>query len=245
MTLNCRRRLSWACGMGLVAALLLSRIVTAQSVDAQADLLLLHGRILTQDASDSMAQAMAIRHGIIVKVGTDAEVLEFAGKVAGTLIDLAGHTVTPGLIDTHAHIADGGVQELYGVKLSDATSVAEIVARVKAKVALVKPGEWVTGSGWDEGKLAERRYVTAADLDAVASRLHRSFQFSRGPALINGILTPSLYPANGQSGASAEGLGPISCYGLTNNNQAAAKLWDAPGGTGTPYQLSAPDVGAY
>jgi hypothetical protein len=46
--------------------------------------------------------------------------------------------------------------------------VAEIVARVKAKVALVKPGEWVTGSGWDEGKLAEHRYVTAADLDAVA-----------------------------------------------------------------------------
>lgn len=46
----------------------------------------------------------------------------------------------------------------------------------------------------------------------------------------------------GSRAASAEGLGPISCYGLTNNNQAAAKLWDAPGGTGTPYQLSVPDV---
>src|SRR4029077_17517277 len=41
-------------------------------------------------------------------------------------------------------------------------------ARVKAKVALVKPGEWVTGAGWDEGKLAERRYVVATDLDAVS-----------------------------------------------------------------------------
>ncbi|MGC1978587.1 MAG: amidohydrolase, partial [Candidatus Sulfotelmatobacter sp.] len=79
-----------------------------------------------------------------------------------------GHTATPGLIDTHAHIADGGVEELYGIKLTDATSVAETVARVKAKIALVKPGEWVTGSGWDEGKLAEHRYITAADLDAVA-----------------------------------------------------------------------------
>lgn len=151
----------------LLATLLVPRILPAQSPNT--DLLLLHGHILTQDASDSVAQAIAVRHGIIVKVGTDAEVLEFASNVPGMrIIDLHGHTATPGLIDTHAHIADGGVEELYGVKLSDATSVAEIVARVKAKITLVKPGEWVTGSGWDEGKLAERRYVTAADLDAVA-----------------------------------------------------------------------------
>lgn len=151
----------------LLATLLLSRILLAQSPNA--DLILLHGHILTADGSDSVAQAIAIRHGIIVKVGTDTEVLESAGNVPGMrIIDLYGHTATPGLIDTHAHVAEGGVEELYGVKLSDATSVAEIVARVKAKIALVKPGEWVTGSGWDEGKLAERRYVTAADLDAVA-----------------------------------------------------------------------------
>jgi predicted amidohydrolase YtcJ len=134
-----------------------------------ADLVLIHGHILTVDANDSVAQAIAIRRGVIVKVGTDADVLDFAGNAPGTrVIDLHGHTATPGLIDTHAHIAEGGVEELYGVNLSDATSVAEIVARVKAKIALVKPGEWVTGSGWDEGKLAEHRYVTAADLDAIA-----------------------------------------------------------------------------
>jgi predicted amidohydrolase YtcJ len=148
-------------------ATLLPRIVPAQSPNA--DLLLLHGHFLTQNSSDSVVEAMAIRQGIIVKVGTDAEILEFAGNAPGMrIIDLHGHTATPGLIDTHAHIADGGVEELYGVKLSDASSVVEIVARVKAKIALVKPGEWVVGFGWDEGKLAERRYVTAADLDAVA-----------------------------------------------------------------------------
>lgn len=136
-----------------------------------AGLLLIHGHILTVDANDSVAQAIAIRHGVIVKVGSDAEILEFARKDPATrIIDLHGLTATPGLIDTHAHIAEGGVDEVYGVRLSDATSVADIVARVKAKVALVKPGEWVTGAGWDEGKLAEHRYVTAADLDAVSPR---------------------------------------------------------------------------
>jgi predicted amidohydrolase YtcJ len=151
----------------LLVTLLFTRLLPAQ--DPAADLVLIHGHILTVDANDSVAQAIAVRHGVIVKVGTDAEVLEFAGNAPGArIIDLHGHTATPGLIDTHAHIADGGVEELYGIKLSDAASVAEIVARVKAKIALAKPGEWLTGSGWDEGKLAEHRYVTAVDLDAVA-----------------------------------------------------------------------------
>jgi predicted amidohydrolase YtcJ len=151
----------------LLGTLLFTRILPAQN--PATDLVLIHGHIITMDANDSVAQAIAVRHGVIVKVGTDAEVLEFAGNAPGArIIDLHSHTATPGLIDTHAHIAEGGVEELYGVKLSDAASIAEIVARVKAKVALVKPGEWITGSGWDEGKLAERRYITAADLDAAA-----------------------------------------------------------------------------
>ena len=44
----------------------------------------------------------------------------------------------------------------------------DVLQRVAAQVAKLKPGEWVRGRGWDEGKLAERRYITAADLDKVA-----------------------------------------------------------------------------
>jgi predicted amidohydrolase YtcJ len=151
----------------LTLIFLCMRLVAAQ--DSAADLVLIHGHILTVDAKDSVAQAIAIRHCVIVKVGTDAEILALAGQNSGVrIIDLQGHTATPGLIDTHAHIADGGVKELYDVLLSDASSVAEIVSRVKSRVATVKAGEWMTGSGWDEGKLAEHRYVTASDLDAVS-----------------------------------------------------------------------------
>jgi predicted amidohydrolase YtcJ len=151
----------------LCSILLLARIRAAQT--AAVDLLLLHGHVLTVDDDDSIAEAIAVRHGVIVKVGTDAEVLKFAGNASSArIIDLHGHTATPGLIDTHAHIADGGTQELYDVNLSDATSVAEIVARVRVKAATVKAGEWINGWGWDEGKLAEHRYVTAVDLDPVS-----------------------------------------------------------------------------
>jgi predicted amidohydrolase YtcJ len=94
----------------LLLPLLFARILVAQS--AAADLILLHGHILTVDARDSVAQAVAIRKGMIVKVGTDAEVLEFAGKAPGIrVIDLHGHTATPGLIDTHAHISEGGASK--------------------------------------------------------------------------------------------------------------------------------------
>ena len=134
------------------------------------DLLLIHGHVITVNGADSTVEAVAVRNGSIVMVGTDAEVLALASHDTGVhVIDLRGHTVTPGLIDTHAHIAEGGVNELYGVNLSDADSIKEILARVKAKIVGVKPGEWVTGSGWAEGQAsaygndrAGTRFVTVS-----------------------------------------------------------------------------------
>jgi predicted amidohydrolase YtcJ len=132
-----------------------------------AQLVLIHGTILTVDPADSTAEALAIRDGKIAAIGTSEEVLRLAGP-ATRRIDLNGRTATPGLIDSHAHIAEGGLDEVYNVRLGDAASVSEAVRRVAAAVALLKPGEWLQGAGWDEGKLAERRYLTAADLDAVS-----------------------------------------------------------------------------
>jgi predicted amidohydrolase YtcJ len=154
-----------------VLLLSLSASCLAQSESAQpaakADLVLINGTILTVDARDSIVEALAIQAGKIIAVGSKQQILALTDAQTQVL-DLHGRTATPGLIDTHGHYQDGGVDELYNVELTDAKSVAEIVRRVQARVAITKPGEWVLGSGWDEGKLAEDRYVYASDLDKVS-----------------------------------------------------------------------------
>jgi predicted amidohydrolase YtcJ len=151
-------------------ASLLAIVHSAAAIGAPqyvADLVIVNGHIVTMDAKDRVAEALAIRDGRILAVGTNALVRRYAR--AGTrIVDLRGHTATPGLIDTHAHIADAGLSAIASVQLADAKDIAEVQKRVAERVARLKPGAWVVGAGWDEGKLAEHRYVLAGDLDAVS-----------------------------------------------------------------------------
>lgn len=134
---------------------------------APADLVLINGSVLTVDARDSVAQAVAIAGGKIVAVGSTDRIKALVGT-ATEVIDLRGRAVTPGLIDSHVHFTEADA--LFAVDLSDTAvkTIGEVQKRVAAQVATLKPGEWVRGRGWDEGKYAEQRYITAADLDAVA-----------------------------------------------------------------------------
>jgi len=134
-----------------------------------ADRVLLNGNILTVDAHDSVVEALAIRAGRIVAVGSNEEISALIGS--GTeQIDLRGLTATPGLLDSHAHFSSGGLQKLTNADLSYplVTSVADVVKSVAARASNTPPGDWVLGRGWDEGKLSELRYVYASDLDPVS-----------------------------------------------------------------------------
>jgi predicted amidohydrolase YtcJ len=155
-------QLSYSRIIPLIALLLFG----AAAIKAQSpDLLLVNGHILTVDSRDSIAQALLIHNGKIAAVGTNDEIRKLAPKSAKVL-DLHGLTVTPGLIDTHCHFDETAV--LYDITLSEVTSIKDVVELVRKKAATLKPGEWIRGAGWDESKFAERRYLTAADLDAVA-----------------------------------------------------------------------------
>jgi predicted amidohydrolase YtcJ len=128
-----------------------------------ADVVLTNGVVITVDPADSIAQAIAIRGAKIVYVGTSAGARAFVGERT-EVVDLRGRTATPGLIDTHVHFSEPADN----LDLGDCRTVAEVVEKVRAWAARLPEGTWVRGGGWDEGKLAERRYITAADLDKAA-----------------------------------------------------------------------------
>ena len=159
--------MSWR-GSALVGLAAVSAIASALArAQPPADLILVNGTVITVDAADSIAEGVAVAGGKIVAVGTSGAIRALANSRTQT-IDLRGRTVTPGLIDTHVHFSE--TADLFSINLSDVaiTKIDDVVKRVAERVATAKGGEWIRGSGWDEGKLAERRYVLASDLDKVA-----------------------------------------------------------------------------
>lgn len=122
-----------------------------------ADLVLKSGNLHTLDPRRPRAEALAVAEGAIVAVGTNADVEGLVG--ANTrVIDLHGRTVLPGFVDSHAHVLGGlrsrggiGFVKL-GLDLSDTRSFSEVVERVARAVKARKPGEWLQGRGWHEGK---------------------------------------------------------------------------------------------
>lgn len=149
----------------LTPAIAFLALFATPAFSQSSDLILINGKVITVDVKDSIAQAVAIHDGKITVVGSNDEIRKLAPKGA-RVIDLHGLTITPGLIDTHCHFDETSV--LYDITLSEVTSIKDIVELVRKKAATLKPGEWIRGAGWDEAKFAERRYITAADLDAVA-----------------------------------------------------------------------------
>jgi len=152
-----------------LACLFISAGASLVAQQPRADLILVNGRILTVDSADRVVQAVGISGNRIVAVGTNADV-ERAASPNARRIDLAGRAVTPGLLDAHDHFSGGGAERLYVLDLSypNVKSIADVAAAIRTKAAALGKGAWIQGRGWDEGKLAERRVLTAADLDAAS-----------------------------------------------------------------------------
>ncbi len=132
----------------------------------QADLVLIHGKIYTANASDQKVDAIAVRRGHIVAVGSDNSIKKWIGSATKT-IDLKGAAVVPGFTDSHCHLAAVGEREMT-LNLEGTSSLAELLSRIKETVNHTAPGKWITGRGWIETHWSPPVFPTAQDLDIVA-----------------------------------------------------------------------------
>ena len=135
-----------------------------------ADLVLLNGKIVTVDPSDTIAEAAAVRGGRFLKVGSTDEIRRLAGSKT-RIIDLEGKTVLPGFIDSHEHCIRKGMRSDW----VDCTSppmatIEQIVEALAAKASEKTGGEWIVGYGFDETKLEDRRWPTRHDLVRASSK---------------------------------------------------------------------------
>jgi predicted amidohydrolase YtcJ len=136
----------------------------AADAPAPADLVLLHGKIHTEDAARSVAQALAVRGNSIVAVGTDQAIGAFVGPATRS-VDLKGRVVLPGIIDAHTHPAQGA-QDLGKCSLDDKPiTPGELKSRVGACLR-ERPTE---RAEWFEAIMVNPSGLTLslADLDSI------------------------------------------------------------------------------
>ena len=142
------------------ATLFLLTLVVVPALQAQqpADLIVTNARIYTVDDNRPLAEAMAIRDGRVVFVGSARGAETFAGSHTERL-DVDGNTVIPGMVDAHVHLMGLGTA-LRIVDLVGTRSYEEVIARVVERAQSVPAGQWVRGRGWDQNDWADTRFPT-------------------------------------------------------------------------------------
>jgi len=148
------RRAMWAAFWGMACVPCLAA--------EPADLLLIHGKVITVDDQFTIGSAVAVKGGRIVAVGGD----ELAARYkAGTTIDLHGRPLLPGFIDDHLHPQAISPRS---VDAARARSIPELQDMIRKKAQQLGKGEWITGYGWAEANLTEKRNLLRSDLDEAA-----------------------------------------------------------------------------
>jgi hypothetical protein len=132
------------------------------------ELVVLNAKVVTADDRFSLQQAVAVRDGKVLAVGSTDQIRTLAGP--GTrVVDAGGRTVLPGLIDSHIHFLRAGFRWKWEVRADEAQSLNDILEAIAARAQQVPPGTWILVlGGWHYSQVKERRMPTRAELDRIA-----------------------------------------------------------------------------
>jgi predicted amidohydrolase YtcJ len=171
--------------------------------------LIVVGSIRTFSKETPFAGAMGIRAGRVAALGSPQELAALADT--GTrVLQLPGKTILPGLYDTHIHGLSTALM-ISGVNLSEAGSVAEILALIRARVAKTPPGQIVFAMMFNYETVAEYRFPTRQELDAISLEhpimvLHQDAHSCAG----NSLLLERCDIAAGMIGVEVDGSGELT-----------------------------------
>ncbi|WP_029040551.1 amidohydrolase [Cucumibacter marinus] len=113
---------------------------------SQADLVLRNGRIYTVNGNGDWAEAMAVKDGKIVAIGSESVI---SGYTEGAeVIDLDGKMVMPGIVDVHNHHFIAGASDLFELRFLPSLSYEEVLEKVRERAAQTEPGGWIIGGSW-------------------------------------------------------------------------------------------------
>jgi predicted amidohydrolase YtcJ len=200
-------------------------VMTFHDSGAPADLALINGVIYTGDSAKPRVAAIACRGEQIVATGTTAEIRKLIDSKT-RVIDLHGGFAMPGFNDAHLHLGSAAQAKLT-VNLEGAKSLAEFQERIRGRVATSKPGEWITGRGWDHTLWSPANFPTRKDLDAISTEHPMLFTHISGHVAVAnskalelaGITAATANPPGGEIEHDAQGqpdgmLKEGSAYGL-------------------------------
>jgi predicted amidohydrolase YtcJ len=185
--------------------------MTTQDSGALAELALINGVIYTGDPAKPRVEALACRGEIIVATGTTAEIRKLVGPKT-RVIDLYGGFAMPGFNDAHLHLGSAAQAKLT-VNLEGAKSLAEFQKRIRERVAISKPGEWIIGRGWDHTLWSPTNFPTRKDLDAISTEHPMLFTHISGHVAVAnskalelaGITATTANPPGGEIEHDAQG----------------------------------------
>jgi len=168
------------------------------AVKAPADLVLRGGKIITVDSNFSIHEAVAIRDRHFISVGSNREMRPLIGRQT-RIIELAGRTVIPGLIDGYIYATLAGLSWDAEIHWERMHSLAEALQQIAAAAKTKAAGNWiVVAGGWAPTQFAERRFPSRAELDQVAPNHPVYVQYLGEGALLN---TAALRTAGIQPGS--------------------------------------------
>ncbi|AFM02236.1 putative TIM-barrel fold metal-dependent hydrolase [Desulfitobacterium dehalogenans ATCC 51507] len=133
-----------------------------------ADQVVINANVMTMNPKQPQAEAIAIKNGKIIGVGSNAEINQFC-SLQTEILDLKGKTLLPGFIESHTHMSMyASTLSLVDLFYLNTHSIEDIQTRIKQCAENTPEGTWIVGWGYDCARLAEKRHPNRWDLDKVA-----------------------------------------------------------------------------